>query len=1143
MNQYFWGGFTRTALHAAVTAVGVVLAAAPALAQNTTGAIGGSVLGSDGKPVAGATVTILHTETKTTSTTTTDATGHYAARGLRVGGPYTITISKDGQTDQRDGITVALAETLTFDAQLGMATSTVVVTGQAASNTFNRANMGAGTNISGAQLNALASIQRNLQDYARTDPRISQTDKERGEISAAGQNSRYNSLTIDGVTTNDTFGIEANNLPTLKQPISIDAIASVQINLSNYDVTQKGYTGANINAVTKSGTNEFKGSVYYVYRDDSLVGQRFNRTTGAYADAPKFSEDTKGFTLGGPVIPDKLFFFASYEELRSSRNAPDFGPIGDAKTNVPIAPAEISAAASLASSAYGVNAGSFNTGGSALVVKDALLKLDWTVNDNHRASLRYTKTEQSEPIYPSISASQLSLDSNWYSQGKTIETVVGQWFADWTPAFSTEAKLSYRDYKSTPVNNANLPQIALNFTGNSATGAGTRNASLLFGTERSRHYNDLGTKTSDAYFAGTWALGAHEIKAGVDYSRNDIFNAFVQDTKGNYVFRCLNSTATLTYTFGAVNCATATPAVVAQALLENFQRGRPAQYTLQVPAAGKVIGDAAAVWALTNTGLFLQDTWIVNKQLMLTGGLRLDTASVGEKPLANVAAAAPVVNGTVTGLGTGNRQTGGFGLDNTTTLDGEQLLQPRLGFNYNLDPQGKTRQQLRGGFGLFQGAAASVWLSNPYSNTGVALRTIGCGGSFAACPSADGTFSADPAHQPQAFANAQPASNVDFIEKGLAQPSVWKANLAFESELPWYGLVAGAEWLYTKTHQGIYYQQLNLGPVTGTGSDGRQLYYNAGGYDPRCWTAAGATTTGGGCVGAVTTRALRNSAYNNVFIASKTSQGGGNAVTLSLSQQPLRNLAWSAAYTRSDATEVSPLTSSTSSSNWGNRSVFNPNEQVAANSAYLVKDRINASLTWSQAFVGSYKTSLGLFYEGRKGKPYSWAYANDLNGDGFAGNDLMYIPSAPGSGEVVFAGGAADEARFWAVVEANPELRKAKGGVVKRNGSFSPYVNTFDLRISQQLPGLLAQHKGVITFDVLNVGNLLNKQWGRTDEVGFNNLTGEGGGATRNFVAYKGLDSAGKYIYSTLATTEDLTTRQAKGESQWAVQVTLRYEF
>ena len=173
MNQYFWGGFTRTALHAAVTAVGVVLAAAPALAQNTTGAIGGSVLGSDGKPVAGATVTILHTETKTTSTTTTDATGHYAARGLRVGGPYTITISKDGQTDQRDGITVALAETLTFDAQLGMATSTVVVTGQAASNTFNRANMGAGTNISGAQLNALASIQRNLQDYARTDPRIS----------------------------------------------------------------------------------------------------------------------------------------------------------------------------------------------------------------------------------------------------------------------------------------------------------------------------------------------------------------------------------------------------------------------------------------------------------------------------------------------------------------------------------------------------------------------------------------------------------------------------------------------------------------------------------------------------------------------------------------------------------------------------------------------------------------------------------------------------------------------------------------------------------------------------------------------------------------------------------------------------------
>ena len=1132
-------GFSRSALSAAVA----IMVAAPALAQNTTAAVGGSVVDVEGRPVAGATVTILHTESKTVSSTTTDASGRYAARGLRVGGPYTITISKGGRSDQREGVILALAETLTFDATLGVATATVVVTGQAQSQVFNRATMGSGTNINSAQLNALASIQRNLQDYARTDPRISQTDKERGEISAAGQNSRYNSLTIDGVTINDTFGLEGNNLPTVKQPISIDAVQSVQVNLSNYDVTQKGYTGANINAVTKSGTNEFKGSVYYVFRNDSLVGQRYNRTTDNYADAPKFKEDTKGFTLGGPIIPDKLFFFASYEELKSTRNAPEFGPIGDSKTNVPITTAEISAAAASANSAYKITAGSFDPAGSQLEVKDMLLKLDWTINDYHRANLRYTKTEQTEPIYPNISANQLSLDSNWFKQGKSIETVVGQWFADWTPALSTEAKLSYRDYKSTPVNNANLPQIGFNYTGLSPTGPGTRNASLLFGTERSRHFNDLATKTSDAYLAGTWALGAHEIKGGVDFSRNEIYNAFVQDTKGSYVFRCLDSSAARSYSFGAINCATASAADVAKALLENFERGRPASYQVQVPASGKVIGDAVAAWTLNNTGLFLQDTWNVNKQLTLTGGVRLDSAGTGEKPLANAAAAAATVPGTVTGLGTGTRQTGGFGLDNTLTLDGAQLVQPRLGFNYKLDPQGPRRQQVRGGFGLFQGAAASVWLSNPYSNTGVALRTIGCGGSFAACPDAGGVFSADPASQPVGFANATPAASVDFIEKGLGQPSVWKANLAFDTELPWYGLMAGAEWLYTRTNLGLYYKQLNLGPNTGTGPDGRPLYYNAGGYDPRCWTAAGITTTGGGCVGSVTTRALRNSAFNNVLQAVKTSEGAGNTLTLSLSQQPMRNLSWTAAYTRSAATEVSPLTSSTSSSNWGNRAIFNPNEEVAANSAYLVRDRINASLTWSTAFVGAYKTSVGVFYEGRKGKPYSWAYSNDLNGDGFAGNDLMYIPKGPGSGEVVFAGGQADEDKFWAVVNANADLNAARGSVVKRNASFSPFVNSFDLRLSQELPGFSAKQKGVVTLDFLNFGNLLNKRWGRIDEVGFNSASGEGGGATRSFVAYKGLDSAGKYVYSTLSSTEDLTTRQAKGESQWAVQVTLRYEF
>jgi hypothetical protein len=416
---------------------------------------------------------------------------------------------------------------------------------------------------------------------------------------------------------------------------------------------------------------------------------------------------------------------------------------------------------------------------------------------------------------------------------------------------------------------------------------------------------------------------------------------------------------------------------------------------------------------------------------------------------------------------------------------------------------------------------------------------VGCGNTGQpGCPSTDGLFSADPAKQPTSLGGT-PQAGVDLIQPGLSQPAVWKANLGLEAELPWYGLTAGAEWLHTKNKMGIYYRNLNLGTVTRTGTDGRELYYNANGYNTNCWTAAGGVTTGTGCGGSVTSRALNNASYANVTLASKTSMGGGDAVTLSLSQRPSRELSWQLAFTRTSATEVSPLTSSVANSNYNARSVFNPNEEVASNSAYLIRNRVSGSLTWSKALFADKKTTVGLFYEGRTGHTFSWTVNNDLNGDGIAGNDLMYIPSKPGSGEVVFAGGAADEARFWDIVYRNPELSKSMGTVTKRNGSHSAFVNTFDLRISQEVPGLKVGHKGVLTFDFLNVGNMLNPSWGRIDEVLFQSA----GGAARSFVNYKGLDANGKYIYSTMPAVESYETRQAKGESQWAMQITMKYEF
>jgi hypothetical protein len=648
----------------------------------------------------------------------------------------------------------------------------------------------------------------------------------------------------------------------------------------------------------------------------------------------------------------------------------------------------------------------------------------------------------------------------------------------------------------------------------------------------------LQTKTFDAYFAGNLFLKSHEIKFGADVNENKVFNAFLQDVNGQYQFDCQNSSATYTYSFGAIICATATAAQIEAAVLENFSIGRPSFYRAQLPVAGGTLAAAAANFKLQNLGTFIQDTWTVNPNLTITYGVRLDMQKTNDKPTFNAAVAAALIAGS----GTTN-QTGGFGRDNSQTVDGKNLVQPRIGFNYTFDSA--RPMQLRGGFGLFQGAAPVVWLANPYSNTGVTTRIITCANA-ATCPPTGGTFNPNPAAQPSSIVGTPPAAGVDILDPALGQPAVWKANIAFEHQLPFMGLTASAEYIYTKTKTAFYYQQLNLGAPTRTGPDGRELYRSAAGYNPACWTAGGvaivSTVAGSACFNNVS-RALRNLSFDNVTLATKTSGGDGNQLTLAISQPMTKGFSWSLAYTYTMAKEVSPLTSSVATSSFNSRAIFNPNENVTATSAYINRDRVSGTLQWQRAFFGKYRTRVGLFMEGRTGKPYSWTFTNDVNGDNVAGNDLLYIPRAPGSGEVVFLGDTAtsrtNEDAFWAIVNANPELRDNTGGVVKRASGFSPWTNTLDMRISQELPGFMKKHKSSVTLDIANLGNLLNNRWGRIDEIGFS----AAGGQRRSFVNYAGIDAQGRYIYAVGSAATDFITRNNRGESQWSAQVTYRYEF
>ncbi|MGZ8255435.1 MAG: TonB-dependent receptor, partial [Burkholderiaceae bacterium] len=617
----------------------VALAAAPAFAQSTSAGVGGQVLGADGRPVTGAEVTIVHTESGTVSRAVTDDSGRYNARGLRVGGPYTITINKAGAgTRSEDDVYLNLNQVNTVDVTLDNAVTTLesvqAIAYTGGSGVFSANKMGTGTSVTREQIESLPSANRNIQDFIRLDPRISQVSKADGAISAGGQNTRYNAIRIDGISASDPFGLESNNLPTERQPVSMDAIQEINIDLANYDTTIFGGTGAVVNAVTRSGTNDFHGTAYYTFRDKDWVREELNGVefTG-FED-----ESTYGGTFGGPIVKDTLFFFANYEKF--VRNAPGTslagGPYNDGISDTDILRVQ------QAATGYGFDAGSFEVPGSNKTeIEEYALKLDWNINEDHRAAFRYSNLEQSVLRFPQITSSAISLSSFWYAQPKTFETYMGELFSDWNENFSTEFKVAYKDYSALRAPFANLPQIRINY-GNDA---------LYLGTEQNTHVNIIESKELTAFGAGTWYVGDHTVKGGFDYSDNDILNFYGRNLNGVYEFNSV----------------------------EDFEAGTPARYQLRAPRAGGSVADIPAEYTLKNTGLFLQDTWAITNNLNLMFGVRVDMPDFSEQRLYNA------------------RIEQLYGYDNTNTVD-DELVQPRFGFNYTFDSDRPT--QLRGGVGL-----------------------------------------------------------------------------------------------------------------------------------------------------------------------------------------------------------------------------------------------------------------------------------------------------------------------------------------------------------------------------------------------------------------------------------------------------------
>ena len=1053
-----------------------VLAAAPAFAQSTSAGVGGQVVSSAGAPVAGAEVTITHTESGTVSRATTDAAGRYNARGLRVGGPYTISITKPGEgTKTEDGVYLGVNQTGTINAQLSgdLAATNLdavqVVAVGGGSEVFSATKMGSGTNISQEQIEMAPSIGGNIQDLMRLDPRVTFIDRASGSISAGGQNPRFNSISIDGVSASDTFGLEGNNMPTRRQPVSMEAIEALDVNLSNYDVSIAAAAGATVNAVTKSGTNEFHGSVYGTYRDgdwfgDNPEGEPFQGFT---------KEETYGMTLGGPILKDKLFFFANYEKFKQAAPGADLSGTALGKANANFNMADVTRAQQIAQG-YGFDAGGLESNGDT-ELEEYAIKFDWNISDNHRASFRYSKLEQDKlRINGMNSTSTAALSSYWYQHVKTNESYVAQLFSDWSDNFSTELKASYREYSAIREVSTNAPSIRIYFPRNATTPQGD---SLYLGTEANSQDNILETKAWNYYAAGTLTMGDHDLKFGASYDTNEIYNYFGANSWGTYTF------------YG----------------LDNFAAGRWQTYNL---ANENAPGSIAADYKYSNLALFVQDTWYVNNNLTLTLGLRADRPDTSPAPQFN------------------QKALDAFGYNNSKVFPSNFLVQPRFGFNYTFDTERPT--QLRGGLGLFQGDSPQVWLSNSYSTTGfnyTSYNITNFNGQL---------FSPDKDAQPVPTTPGSARQNVNFVGNDFKLPSLYKANLALDHELPWNGMVASAELLVTKVKDALYYEHLNLGTGRQVGPDGRMNYYTPASTG-RLWNTGDV-------------RSGVNRDFDSVYLINNTDKGRTSQFTVSLSKPwaPDSDWSWNIGYTYTDAEEVGSLTSSTASSGWGYQYAFNANDEVLNTSRYQIRDRFSGSVNWKHSFFGDYETKVGLVYEGRSGRPYSYIYANDANGDGRSGNDLFYVPS--GAGDVlfgslnaagVFTADAAMEKSFFDWLAANPDLAKYAGSAAPANKFRSGWINTFDIRISQQLPGFMKGHKSEIWLDIQNVGNMINKDWGNIYDYGFF--------ANSRVATLQGIYND-KYVYNfTGADAPAVANQDADGfdagVSQWSLQLGFRYQF
>jgi hypothetical protein len=760
----------KTALSLAIAAC--VSVSGAAFANETTSAIKGQITGPNGNPAPGTKITILHVPSGSVKTTEANDAGYFTAKGLRVGGPYKVIVDSDVYADQEfNNIILNIGNDYPVNAALEPQSSMeqIVVTGAPISSMSG--GTGPASTFTLTDLENTPAINRDLKDIIRIDPRIT-IDDSRGSINCGGGNPRYNSLTLDGVRMNDNFGLSSNGYPTIRAPFSFDSIEQVSAELAPFDVQYGGFTSCNINAVTKSGGNEVHGGIFYDFTSDSFKGDEIE---GEDVDNGNYTEKRYGFNVGLPLIEDKLFLFTSYEKLEGVQQ---FNY--DGLSSGSVTADDIARITSVAQSVYGYDVGGMP---SSMPVEDEkiLVKLDWNINEDHRANLIYNYNDGNTVSQSDTGSSRVSLSNHFYDQSAEFTSIIGSVYSDWSDDFSTEVRIGKSELDAT-VQSLDAASSFGEMQIRTEDGG-----TVYIGPDDSRQSNDLDYDTTTFKVAGTYYLDQHTITAGYEFEELDVFNLFVQHTEGEYRFDSI----------------------------DDFEDGLADRVYYNNAAATNDPNDAAASFSYAQHTFYVQDEYaFTDLDANITFGLRYDKYTSDDVPNFN------------------QNFTDRYGFSNQSTFDGIDLLQPRVGFQWYATDE----LEVRAGVGLFSGGNPNVWLSNSYSNDGITnIGTFRSPVDLFNTPNVNGGAPGFEVPQEMfdevantVIGSGDSATNA--VDPDFEIPSEWKysigATYTTENEY-----VISLDYLYSKKKDAALMRDIALQDSGETTFDGRPIYESIEGRD------------------------------------------------------------------------------------------------------------------------------------------------------------------------------------------------------------------------------------------------------------------------------------------------------------------------